>query len=120
MRIYLDDNFTDRALGGALRKAGHTVVQPADHGLSGASDTRHLECAIREGLTLLTKDRVDFGDLHQLLKAARGAHHGIIVVRYENNTVRDMRTNHVVLALGKLESAGLPLASEWIVLNQWR
>jgi hypothetical protein len=63
MRIYLDDNFADHAMAGALRKAGHEVFRPVDFGLGGASDARHLERAVRESLILLTKDWNDFLEL---------------------------------------------------------
>jgi hypothetical protein len=120
VNIYLDDNFTEKALCGSLRKAGHLVRRPGDFGLQGVRDPRHLACAIVHGLVLLTKDRIDFGDLHFRILAASGRHPGILVVRYENDTKRDMKTKHIVAAVGKVERSGLPLENEWIVLNQWR
>jgi hypothetical protein len=36
MKIYLDDNVTDRGLAALLRKAGHAVVLPVEVGLSKA------------------------------------------------------------------------------------
>jgi predicted nuclease of predicted toxin-antitoxin system len=120
MRIYLDDNFADRALAATLRKSGHQVSRPADFGLLGASDARHLERAIRENLVLLTKDRDDFQELHDLVLTSGGQHPGMPIVRYENDAKRDMRRGHVIAALGKLERAGTPLQSERTILNQWR
>ena len=120
MRIHLDDNFADRALAGALRKAGHTVFRPADLGIVGASDAKHLERAIREDLVVLTKDRDDFRELHDLVLACGGQHPGIIVVRYENDSRRDMRRGQIVNAIGKLERSGVPLRNARIILNSWR
>lgn len=120
MLIYLDDNFVDRALESTLLKTGHSAFRPANFGLSGASDTRHLEHAIRQGLAVLTKDRDDYHELHQLVLTCGGRHPGIIVVRYENDTTRDMRTGHIVKAVGKLERSGMSLINEWVILNQWR
>lgn len=120
MKVYLDENFTDRILAGQLRKAGHTVVQPADAGLRGASDARHFEYAIREGLILLTKDREDFRDLHQLVMTSGGSHPGVLVVAYENDAARDMKSKHIVAAIGKLERSGVPLTGQIAILNQWR
>src|SRR5262245_10694114 len=111
MMVYLDDNFADQALAGSLRKAGHTVFRPADFGLTGASDARHLERAIREGLVVLTKDRDDFHELHQLVLTSGGCHPGMVVVRYENDATRDMRRGHIVKAIDKLERSGLPLVN---------
>jgi len=121
MKIYLDDNFADRTLAEKLRRAGHTVFRPADFGISGASDARHLRQAIQEHfLVTLTKDRDDFQDLHQLVLASGGHHPGIIVVRYANDAKRDMRTKHIVVALGRLESSGFLLDDEYVTLNHWR
>jgi predicted nuclease of predicted toxin-antitoxin system len=120
MRIYLDDNLTDRTLAALLVEAGHTVVQPAAAGLTGASDPRHLEYAIRQGLAVLTSDRDDFRDLHQLVLTSGGGHPGIMVVRFENNPARDMKPKHIVAAIGKLVRFGSPVANQFIVLNQWR
>lgn len=120
MKVYLDDNLAERALAGALRKAGHTVLRPADIQLVGAPDAQHLERAIREGLVCLTKDSDDYRDLHQLVLTAGGSHFGLVVVRYDNNKKRDMKVRHIVAALGKLEQSGMSLLNQWIVLNQWR
>lgn len=120
MNMYLDDNRTDKSLAGLLRKAGHTVVIPADVGLSGRSDARHLEHAVRNGLVMLTADRRDFGDLHEVVLASGGHHPGILVVRYDNNPAHTMRPKHVVMAMQKLEQAGIDPRDQLIVLNHWR
>lgn len=120
MNIYLDDNCTDKSLAASLRKVGHTVFRPADFGLTGASDACHLERAIREGLEVLTKDRDDFHELHQLVLTAGGRHQGIMVVRYDNDATRNMKTGHVVKAIARIEHAGIALVNEWVILNQWR
>ena len=120
MKIYLDDNFADRTLAEKLRRAGHTVFRPADFGIRGASDARHLRQAIEEHLVTLTKDRQDFHELHQLVLVSGGHHPGVIVVRYANDAKRDMKAKHIVAALGRLESSGLPLADEYVILNHWR
>ena len=120
MKIYLDDNFADKTLAALLVNAGHTVVRPADVGLSGDTDIVHLEYAIREQLALLTRDRRDFWDLHQLVQTSGGMHHGIIIVRYDNDPTRDMKAKHIVGAIGKLERAGFNPANTVVILNQWR
>lgn len=120
MNVYLDDNFVEQTLAGRLRKTGRQVVRPADAGLSGAADAQHLEYAIRHQLVVLTQDRDDFRDLHQLLETAGGHHFGILLVAFENNKAKDMKTHHVVAAVGKLEQFGAPVADQLILLNQWR
>ncbi len=120
MNLYLDDHFTDSRLVGALRKAGHIVVQPMDVQRAGASDARHFEYAILNGITTLSADRSDFGDLHDVVMAAGGHHAGILVVRFENDPTKDMQPKHIVRAIGKLERAGIDLRDHFIVLNHWR
>ena len=120
MKIYLDDNLDDRTLAALLVKAGHTVVRPSDAGLAGESDVRHLEYAIRHGLTVLTSDRRDFRELHQLVLTAGGGHPGILLVRYDNDLTRDMKPKHIVAAIGKLGRAAAPVIDQIVVLNQWR
>ena len=83
MNLYLDDNITDRRLVAYLRNAGHTVTIPRAVNKSGATDPRHLEYAILNGLAFLTEDESDFTELHDLIRVAGGAHHGIILIHLE-------------------------------------
>jgi predicted nuclease of predicted toxin-antitoxin system len=120
MNLYLDDNRIDARLHGLLRKAGHTVIRPADVRLSGSSDTKHLEHAVRNGLIILTADRLDFWELHELVLTSGGHHPGILLVRFDNDRSRDIRPHHIVRAIGKLERSGVPIADQVTVLNHWR
>jgi hypothetical protein len=120
MELYVDDNLTEPGLTGMLRRAGHTVIRPADVQRSGVSDARHMEFAIRHSYVVLTADRRDFRELHDVIIAAGGHHPGILIVCYDNDPKRDMRAGHIVRALTKLERAGIPVAKELIILNHWR
>jgi predicted nuclease of predicted toxin-antitoxin system len=120
MNLYLDDNRMDQALVGLLRKAGHTVVCSRDAALEGKSDPLHLEYAVRHGLAVLTADRVDFWQLHNLIVTSGGKHPGILVVRFDNDRTRDMKPKHVVAAVGKLERSGIDITTQVVVLNAWR
>lgn len=120
MNLYLDDNRTDRALAGLLRSRRHGALLPADAGLAGASDVRHLTYAIRQNLVVLTADCDDFEDLHTLVQTAGGEHPGILLIHYDNDPTRDMRPKHIVAAIGKLERSGMDLANQIVVLNHWR
>ena len=120
MKIYLDDNLADRTIAALLTKAGHTVVRPSHVALTGATDPRHLEHAIRQGLVSLTGDRRDYRELHDLILTAGGAHPGILLVRYDNDPTRDMKPKHIVAAVGKLERSGMAVACQIVILNQWR
>jgi hypothetical protein len=120
MNLYVDDHLAGAALAGSLRQASHAVVLPADVQRSGVSDARHLEYAILHALVMLTADRRDFEDLHDVIRAAGGRHPGLVVVRFDNDPTRDMKPKHIVRALANLEQAGVPVADQLIVLNQWR
>jgi len=120
MNLYLDDNTAGALLVRLLRRAGHSVMTPPDASLSGVSDVRHLEFAIRSNRRILTRDRGDFRDLHQLLATSGGQHWGILLVCYENDPKRDMTERQITAAVTKLERSGLDLTNQAIVLNQWR
>src|SRR5262245_47646049 len=120
MNIYLDDNLSDRTLASLLVRAGHVVVRPADVGLTGAKDPRHLNHAVRAGLVFLTADDEDFHDLHDLIVGAGGSHPGILLVRYDNDPKKDMKPQHIVRAIRNLEQAGVDTTSQVVILNHWR
>jgi hypothetical protein len=120
MKLYFDDDSAKKYLIARLRKAGHTVIQPADVSLSGASDPRHLLHAIQHDLLLMTRNHDDYRDLHLLVQAASGRHAGILVVRADNNRQRDMKDGDIVRALQNLERSGVPLPNDFHILNHWR
>lgn len=120
MRLYLDDNLSDKAPVGLLAKSGHNVVCPAEVSLCGVSDARHLEHAIRNDLVALTCDRDDFRDLHYLIVASGGQHHGILIVRLESDSSKNMKPKHIAHAIKKLETSGVAFANTIVVLNHWR
>lgn len=120
MNIYLDDNITQKGLVSLLIKAGHSLARPADVGLTGATDVRHLEHAIRTRLVVLTKDSKDFQDLHQLVLTCGGRHPGILLIRHDNDPKHDMKPKHIATALEKLAAAMPDLTNHIVVLNHWR
>jgi predicted nuclease of predicted toxin-antitoxin system len=120
MNLYLDDDSAKASLVKLLKKAGHQVAIPADAGLTGASDPRHLMYTLQNGMVLLTKNHDDFEDLHFLLLAAGGKHAGLLVVRSDNDPSRDMKDRDVARAIVNLEAAGVPVSNEFHILNHWR
>ncbi len=120
MNLYLDDNMSKALLVALLRKAGHHVTIPAAVGIAGVSDARHMVYAVANALVVLTKDRNDFEDLHFVIQATRGQHPGILAVRLDNVTVKDMKDRDIVRAIGNLERSGISVATEFLVLNHWR
>src|SRR5579864_5540963 len=117
MNLYLDDNNSGPALVRLLHRAGHTVTTPVDVNLSGVSDVRHLEFAIRSGQVVLTRNHHDFRDLDQLIETAGGTQWGILVVCYENDLKRDMTEKQVAAAVTKLEQSEVDITNQVIVLN---
>jgi predicted nuclease of predicted toxin-antitoxin system len=120
MNLYLDDNSAKASLVSLLRRAGHQVALPINHGLAGATDPRHLAYCAGQSQVLLTRDHDDFLDLHDLIQATHGRHAGILVVRADNDPTRDMKDRDIVRALANLEAAGVPLENEFYILNHWR
>jgi predicted nuclease of predicted toxin-antitoxin system len=98
MKIYVDDDSADRRLVAHLRNAGHQVMVPTGVGQAGRSDPKHLEYAIRNDLTLLTRNYKDFTDLHDLVLASGGEHPGILIVYFENDRRRDLPPRGIAAA----------------------
>ncbi len=120
MMLYIDDDTIDTALILALRQAGHDVRTPAEAGLSRAKDPVHLKQAIREGRLLLSRNYDDFQKLHELVVEARGRHPGVLIIRSDGPKRHNMKHHDIVRALRKLESAGVPVADEYTILNHWQ
>lgn len=120
MMIYLDDNRADKALASLLAKRGHRVVLPRDVGNHAAKDPVHFAYAIQQQLALLTADRDDFRQLHNLILVAGGKHPGLLFVAYDNDPTRDMMPKHIVSAVNKVQRSGLILENQIVVLNHWR
>src|SRR5262249_1723523 len=120
MRLYLDDDSAKSSLVRLLSGAGYHVTIPADVGLTGASDPRHMRHAVEQQFVLLTRNHDDFEELHLLLRSARGTHAGILVIRSDNDPSRDMKDRDILRALGNLQAAGVPIADEFHILNHWR
>ena len=120
MRLYLDDELASPHLAQRLRNAGHDVQLPADVGMTGKDDSVHLAYAVGQDRILLSRNYTDFENLHDLVVAVQGHHPGILVVRQDNNPRRDLTARGVVRAIANLLAAGVPVADQYIILNQWR
>ena len=120
MRLYLDDNITDRRVVAQLHRMGHAVLLPAAVGSSGVSDAKHLAYAIRQVYVLLTQNYQDFLDLHDLILAAGGQHPGMLLLYTAHDPTRDMTPRSIAVAITKLEAARVPLENQVYVVNHWR
>lgn len=120
MRLHLDEDSSAGLLVKLLQSAGHDVTTSVGAGLIGQSDAIQLTSAIQHNRVFLTHNFEDFEDLHDLIAATNGRHLGILVVRKENNSARDLSPRGIVNAIRKLELSASPVANEYITLNQWR
>jgi hypothetical protein len=119
LRLYLDDCADANVLADLLRQAGHTVRRPREAGTTGSKDDVHLQCAVQQGLILVTKNPADFQALHRL----DPTHHGIFAIYQDNDPSRDMTDAEIVAAIGRIEATvphGYPIAQEFHSLNDWR
>jgi predicted nuclease of predicted toxin-antitoxin system len=120
VRLYLDDDIADSLLVRLLKRAGHDTELPRDVGLVGRSDPVHFEQAIRDHRSLLSGNHDDFEDLHDLIRTAGGSHPGVLIVRYDNDSRRDLTQKGIVLAIANLLAANVPIENEFTILNDWR
>jgi hypothetical protein len=88
--------------------------------MAGKADAVSLLYAIQVQQTVLTGNHADFEDLHHLVIGSGGHHSSILAFPFENDPARDMKPMTIVTAIRKLESAGVPIAAQIHVLNQWR
>ena len=120
MRLYLDDNITDRRVVTHLQRVGHAVVLPTEVGHTGASDAQHFTATIRHRAVLLTQNYKDFIELHDLILTAGGRHPGLLLLYTENDPTRDMTARSIAVAVSRVEAAAVPLENHVYILNHWR
>lgn len=120
MKLYIDEDSVHGLLIGLLQRAGHDVEAPSDVGLVGRSDAVNLRYSISSRRSLLTANHDDFRELHDLIRATRGTHPGIFIVRRDNDRRRDLTPRGIVTAISHLLAAGVPVENEFIILNHWR
>jgi hypothetical protein len=120
VRLCLDEDTADSVLFKLLATAGHDVLTPSSAKLSGETDPKQLMHSISTQRALLTHNYRDFRNLHDLIQKARGSHGGILVVRKDNDSTRDLSIRGIVNAIRKLELSGQTIENEYHTLNHWR
>ncbi len=120
MKIYLDDDMASPLLARLLRNAGHDVCLPADVGLVGAEDAVHFRHAALDPRSILTANHDDYRDLHRLVVDLAGHHAGVLVVRKDNDSKRDLKAAGIVRAMRNFIAANAPIADQFIILNHYR
>jgi hypothetical protein len=120
MNIYLDDDSADHLLVRLLRVDGHDITTPACAGIAGSADPIHLLHAATDQRALLTSNHDDLLALHNLVVQTGGHHRGILVIRKDNDSRRDMTQRAIARAVRNFETAGVPAADGFHILNHWR
>jgi predicted nuclease of predicted toxin-antitoxin system len=85
MKFKLDENLPLQ-IALDLRGRSHDVQTVGEEGLTGRPDTDVWEAAQREGCLLITQD-LDFSDVR---KFQPGSHHGIMLLRLQSPSRRDL------------------------------
>ena len=115
LRLLLDEDSQAKRLVNVLGKAGHDVKTVNEVGLSGEIDDLVLEYARGENRILLTHNCDDFEELHKINRN----HPGLLAIYRNSNRLKNMSFKEIVGAIANLEAANIPLANQFIPLNQW-
>ena len=115
LRLLLDEDSQAQLLVRLLIAAGHDVLIINEVDLAGSSDEVVLDYAREKNRILLTHNCDDFEDLHQ----ANPSHPGILAIYRNSNLLKNMTFKTIVKAIANLEAANIPLANQFISLNQW-
>ena len=115
LNLLIDEDSQAKLLVTLLLQAGHDVLTVNDAGLSGQADSVVFDYARKERRLVLTRNYDDFQALHQ----ANSLHPGILVVYHDDNYSKNMSHQEIVNAIANLETAGIPLANQFIALNHW-
>ncbi len=120
MRLYVDDDTVEHRLLNLLEEARHDCWRPPGAGrCESVKDHVHLTRAIRDSRVLLTKDYLDFSELHDLVMTAEGHHPGILIIRKDDDR-RDMKPHQIVAAIARMEQYGVETADQLVLLNAYR
>ncbi len=115
LNLFIDEDTQDKLLVKLLRNAGHDVIMVNEAGLMGKADPIVLDYARQHDRCLLTYNCDDFEELHK----AKPIHPGILTVYRDNKSSKNMSFFAIVRAIANLEAADVPLANQFISLNQW-
>ncbi len=116
LRLLIDEDSLAKALVKMLKKAGHDVVTVNEARFSGATDAVVFQYAIDSKRILLTRNCDDFKALHQAIRE----HPGIFAIYHDDNRSKDLTRSEIVRAITNIETSGIPLANQFIALNQWQ
>lgn len=120
MICYLDDALDHDLLIRVATARGHRLISPRSINPSGKHDALHFLNAVSNKMPIITRDADDFEALHDFALGIGGHHFGLITVPDETQQRKNMAAKEIARALTNLESAGVPLADQLVVLNHYR
>jgi predicted nuclease of predicted toxin-antitoxin system len=115
LKLLIDEDSQAKLLVLFLKRAGHDVLTPNEVGLGGFSDDVVLDYGRSQNRLILTHNCDDFELLHEV----NPNHPGIMVIYRDANRATNMDYKAIVRAISNLEAANVPLANQFISLNQW-
>ncbi len=115
LRLLIDEDTQGKILVQFLRASGHNVVTVNEVALMGQDDSVVLDFARTDNRVLLTRNCRDY----QLLHLANQEHPGILCIYHERDYTKDMSVKDIVRAIANIEATNIPLANQFISLNQW-
>jgi predicted nuclease of predicted toxin-antitoxin system len=115
LRLLVDEDTQAHLLVEMLRADGHNVLTVSEASLTAKPDRTVLNFARSQQRVLLTRNCNDFFILHE----ADPAHSGILAVYQDATPRKSMDYAAIIRAIANLESTGLPLLGQFIVLNQY-
>lgn len=96
------------------------MITPLELKTAGFPDARHFRRAIQMNRVLLTHNHDDFQDLHNLITTAGGKHPGVMIVRKDNDSSKDLSPRGIVNTIRRIEHAQYATESLLVILNHWR
>lgn len=115
LRLLVDEDTQAHLLVELLRTDGHDLLTVREASLIAKPDLTVLNFARFEQRVLLTRNCDDFLILHK----ADPTHSGILTVYQDATPRKAMKYTNIVRAIANLESTGLLLQGQFIVLNHY-
>lgn len=116
MRILVDEDSQARSQLNILRGDGHDVVAIGELDKNGTPDPEVFNLAQSLARVLLTHNAEDFHELHR----QQPVHRGIMAVHRDADPHKNMSHAQIAVAIRRLETSGVTIASGFHVLNHWR
>lgn len=115
LQLLLDEDSQAKQLVNLLKEAGHNVITVKESNLMSKPDSIVLDFARQQKRILLTRNCDDFHNLHN----SNPQHPGILAVYQHPDFSKNMSYQQIIQAITNIQTAGIPIENQFIVLNQW-